>query len=234
MGIGELARAAEVSTATIHFYVKEGLLPPPRRINRTRAAWSPLHLRILRAIGRLKASGLPLAVIARMLTELGPGEEGLEKLEGIGYFQPLPAARGHRDRTPIEPFEPLPRAAFLARAEVAEAVLATAEGLGVVRPRNPGRYDARDLWALRQLQVLLDDGIELDQLAPLAGLVALSREVAPLVQTQATTHREALRRRELRFREIMEPWSILQGYVLDRILDEANPTWRERLFGGDR
>lgn len=228
MSIGDLAREAGVSTATVHFYVKEGVLPPPRRLNRTRAAWSSHHLRLLRVVSRLKAGGLPLAVIARMVKEAADDPTAIERIEGIAYFQPLPPPRG--SVAPIEPFEPVSRTELLAKAGLPEAVLVAAEAAGVVRPRVTGRYDARDLWALQQVGVLIGDGVGLEQVAALGALGALAREVAPLVFAQAAHHEDALRTRQMRFREILEPWMNLQGYVLDRVMDEARPGWRERVF----
>jgi DNA-binding transcriptional MerR regulator len=228
MNISELARQAGVSTATVHFYVREGLLPAPRRLNRTRAAWSPHHLRLLRLVSRLKANGLPLAVIARMMRDADGDDADLRRLEDIGYLQPLPVTRG--TAAPIEHFEPVSRDELLARAGLPPGVLAAAEAAGIVRPRVPGRYDARDLWALRQVAVLLADGVSLQDLPATAGLVRVAVEVAPLVLQQAAHHEQALKARTMRFRDVLEPLMNLQGYVLDRVLDEQAPGWRERVF----
>ena len=62
MPIGEVAQQTGLTTATINFYVREGIVPPPRKLNRTRAAYNQQHLRWLRVVKRSTASGIPLAV----------------------------------------------------------------------------------------------------------------------------------------------------------------------------
>src|SRR5262249_39577112 len=90
MPIGELARTIGVTTATINFYVKEGVLPAPRKISRTRAAYTSLHLRILRLIHRMQAQGYTLSQIRRSFERFGLDESGLARLEGIGMLHPVP------------------------------------------------------------------------------------------------------------------------------------------------
>src|SRR2546423_15717774 len=64
--VEELARRADTSVDTIRFYQKRRLLAPPTR--QGRIAWyGPAHLERLLRIRELRAQGLTLALIGRML-----------------------------------------------------------------------------------------------------------------------------------------------------------------------
>ena len=51
MSVGELSRRTGVTTATINYYVRIGVLPPPRKTSQTRALY-PAHFETL--IGKIK------------------------------------------------------------------------------------------------------------------------------------------------------------------------------------
>jgi DNA-binding transcriptional MerR regulator len=64
----ELSERSGVPRETIHFYLREGLLPRPRKGGRTVAYYGEDHLSRLRTIRRLREEKyLPLAVIRRLL-----------------------------------------------------------------------------------------------------------------------------------------------------------------------
>lgn len=228
--IGKLAKQLGISTATIHFYVSEGILPPPRRINRTRAAYGPRHARILRLVRRLQATGLSLAYIKGLFHRVGTEDAALTKLEGVGYFQPLRRPRNDPQREPIEPFDPVDRDAFLAMAHAAPGVVDALERWGLLRPKQPGRYDARDLWVLRNVQSLLDDGVRLEDLALQEHALPLVKAVSPILMHLVSRHEAALRSRQLRFTDLLEPFASLIGYLSDRVNDELHPAWRTALL----
>lgn len=54
MRIRELAERAGVSRYTVHYYLKEGLLPPPWKTGRTMSLYSESHLECLRFIRKLR------------------------------------------------------------------------------------------------------------------------------------------------------------------------------------
>lgn len=76
--ISGLERATGVSRSTIHFYVREGLLPQPQKTAASRALYGEEHVRLLRRISELKKDGLSLADIRVALeTELAEaGQNG--------------------------------------------------------------------------------------------------------------------------------------------------------------
>jgi len=62
--IRELAEKAGVSRYAIHYYYREGLLPPPLKTGRTMALYTDAHLECLRFIRKLRAEqGMPVAAI---------------------------------------------------------------------------------------------------------------------------------------------------------------------------
>jgi DNA-binding transcriptional MerR regulator len=72
MRMAELALASGVSRDTIHYYLREGLLPKPLKSGKTVAYYEDAHLERLRLIRRFREEKyLPVAVIRRLL-ESGP------------------------------------------------------------------------------------------------------------------------------------------------------------------
>ena len=64
MRIGELAEKAGVSRYTIHYYYREGLLPPPLKTARTMSLYTNAHLECLRFIRKLREErGMPVALV---------------------------------------------------------------------------------------------------------------------------------------------------------------------------
>ncbi|MER6344340.1 MerR family transcriptional regulator [Streptomyces sp. NPDC001595] len=62
MRLAELSKRSGVSTATIKYYLREGLLPPGRQINATTAEYDEDHLRRLRLVRALIQVGrIPVA-----------------------------------------------------------------------------------------------------------------------------------------------------------------------------
>lgn len=67
--LGELSTCSGVSTTTIKYYLREGLLPPGDFVSERRAVYSEKHIDRLRLIRSLsKVAGLPLAKIKKVLT----------------------------------------------------------------------------------------------------------------------------------------------------------------------
>src|SRR5690349_13574889 len=63
MRIGELVRETGVSRETIHFYLREGLLPPAHKVNARVAYFDEEHVARLQVILRLREAHLPLNMI---------------------------------------------------------------------------------------------------------------------------------------------------------------------------
>ncbi|NLU75028.1 MerR family transcriptional regulator [Streptomyces sp. HNM0575] len=68
MRLAELSERSGISTATVKYYLREGLLPPGRRISATQAEYGEAHLRRLRLIRALTQVGrLPVATVREVL-----------------------------------------------------------------------------------------------------------------------------------------------------------------------
>ncbi len=73
LDIGRLARESGIPRTTIHYYLREGLLPPPHKTAASRSLYTEEHLACLREIAGLREAGHSLAQIkARLAHRLGP------------------------------------------------------------------------------------------------------------------------------------------------------------------
>jgi DNA-binding transcriptional MerR regulator len=83
MRLSELSRRGGVATATVKFYLREGLLPPGRRITATQSAYDERHLRRLRLVRALiQVGGLSVATTREVLTALD--DDSLDHNERLG------------------------------------------------------------------------------------------------------------------------------------------------------
>lgn len=68
MRLSELSERSGVSTATIKYYLREGLLPPGRQINATTSEYDEEHLRRLRLVrAMIQVGGVPVAKVREVL-----------------------------------------------------------------------------------------------------------------------------------------------------------------------
>lgn len=74
--ISELARRGGVSRATIHYYVRLGLLPPPKKTARTMGYYNASSVARIQMIRELQNRFLPLAVIKQKLAAEGDDDPG--------------------------------------------------------------------------------------------------------------------------------------------------------------
>ncbi|MFE3828348.1 MerR family transcriptional regulator [Streptomyces sp. NPDC059092] len=83
MRMAELSERSGVPTATIKYYLREGLLRPGRRINATQAAYDEEHLRRLRLVRALIQVGrMPVATAREVLVAVE--DESLDHHSRIG------------------------------------------------------------------------------------------------------------------------------------------------------
>jgi DNA-binding transcriptional MerR regulator len=68
MRLAELSRRSGVPTATIKYYLREGLLTPGRQVNTTTAEYDEEHLRRLRLVrAMIQVGGVPVATVREVL-----------------------------------------------------------------------------------------------------------------------------------------------------------------------
>ncbi|MGK5532677.1 MerR family transcriptional regulator [Streptomyces sp. URMC 129] len=83
MRLAELSKRSGVSTATIKYYLREGLLPPGRRVSATQAEYDEEHLRRLRLVRALVQVGrVPVATAREVLAAVG--DESVDQLSRLG------------------------------------------------------------------------------------------------------------------------------------------------------
>jgi DNA-binding transcriptional MerR regulator len=83
MRLAELSARSGVSTATIKYYLREGLLHPGRRVTATQAEYDEGHLRRLRLVRALiQVGGIPVTSAREVLAALQDGD--LDRNERLG------------------------------------------------------------------------------------------------------------------------------------------------------
>ncbi|MFD0417584.1 MerR family transcriptional regulator [Streptomyces sp. NPDC127108] len=100
MRISELSRRSGVPTATIKFYLREGLVPPGRATSATQAEYDETHLRRLRLVRALiSARGLSVSATKEIVGSLGEVEGDTYELLGL-VFGVWPGAGGGAEVAP--------------------------------------------------------------------------------------------------------------------------------------
>ena len=159
--VEELARRADVSVDTIRFYQKRRLLPPPEREGRV-AWYGPEHLDRLARIRELRAQGLTLALIGRMLDGDLDADRRAARGRGRGRRRRSARRSSSRSQSSAE------------RSGVPDALLEAVAREALARRRacttaSP-RYTTADIAVVQQGLRLLEQGL------PLPDLLALAHE----------------------------------------------------------
>ncbi|MFC7471055.1 MerR family transcriptional regulator [Streptomyces albidoflavus] len=105
MRLSELSQESGVSTATIKYYLREGLLPPGHRVHATRASYDASHLRRLRLIRALIQVGkIPVATAREVLAAVDDDSLGLTMRLGAALWSlpRPPAGRAEEDEAARE------------------------------------------------------------------------------------------------------------------------------------
>ena len=171
--MAELSRRSGVARETIHFYLREGLLPAPEKAGVTVAYYGEEHLERLRIIRRLREEKyLPIAVIRRILqSPAAAAERDVDVLADVLHLIPP-------DDEPRRP----PSAGALAEAE-ARGLLGPAPG-PPERDRGLDRTDPAEGRVLR----VVDDALRLPDEArrlTLDDLSACATSLTALVAREA-------------------------------------------------
>jgi DNA-binding transcriptional MerR regulator len=146
MRMAELASRSGVPRETIHFYLREGLLPRPRKAGRTVAYYDEGHLERLRLVRRLREEKyLPIAVIRRLLdSPAAAAERDIDALAEVLNIVPGLGVEARPGKTP----------------EVSAEAVRTAEDRGLLGVRSGdgpwGGGLEGDLTARRVLAIVED------------------------------------------------------------------------------
>ena len=128
--IGEIARRSGVRPSTIRYYVGEGLLPRPEKINEKMALYDEVCIDKLRAIQELKEKRyFPLYLIKNILRRM---DEGLSLPEAEMVENAVFGSKDRIERGLVN------RLAFLEATGMTEKELKQAEKLGILIPYTTG------------------------------------------------------------------------------------------------
>ncbi len=143
--IGEIAKKSGVPASTIRYYVKEGLLPSPERVNKKMAYYDEACIGKLEAIQQLQDRKFyPLSVIRNILRRMDDGFS-LEESEEVENAVFSPMAGGETDL--------VDRSEFLRVTGLTSDQLDEVETIGLVMPylreKKQALYNQEDVTIAR-------------------------------------------------------------------------------------
>ncbi len=152
MKIRELVQLTRVSKETVHYYLREGLLPKPRKRGRNIAEYDENHVERIRLIKELQDRYfLPLAVIRNIIKNQKKSSEGQSFLNlRTEYFRPV----DH-----LLPHEITGDDAFCRETGLGKKWLTKMEEWGIIRPdlRGEEKIYSQDDITLGKLVVQMDE-----------------------------------------------------------------------------
>ena len=160
--IGELAREAGVSRETIHFYLREGLLPPAEKVNARVSYFGDGHLVRLRLIKAFQQAHIPLARIREQLEGMsrhGSPETPAARERALAVVTEFLSLDG--EEAPLTPVEVAKRAGLTLEQ------LADLEESGVLQPQSTDQgpvYTAAEVEAASAARTIIAQGVALEKL----------------------------------------------------------------------
>lgn len=160
--IGELARGAGVSRETIHFYLREGLLPPAQKVNARVSYFDEGHLVRLRLIKAFQQAHIPLAKIREQLEGMsrhGSPETPATRERAVAVVTEFLSLDG--EEPPLTPVEVAKRAGLTLEQ------LADLEEVGVLQPQSTDQgpvYTAAEVEAASAARTIMDQGVAPEKL----------------------------------------------------------------------
>ena len=135
MKIGQLVNRSGVPATTIHYYVKEGILNAPEKINKRISLYDETLIERLKTIQRLQEKRFPLTSIKKILARIDQGvpPEEAETLENIIFGLPIGSAN-----------ELIDKKTFMERTGLTSQEIEELESMGLLIPFS--REKGRDLF----------------------------------------------------------------------------------------
>ena len=218
MAVGELARRAGVTPATVNFYVREGLLPMRRKTARTRALYPASSVARIKRVRSLQAQGLPLRLIRRVLDSAESGATlGLGADTDSGARRRTPArvvgvdAFLHETGLDDTPFADL----------VEGGLLRGGRGTGAGAPT----FDRQDIAAGRAFAALLASGVPMALLTRHVEYEPLSRAEAHFLAEHLASARRRGAPERVQASFVAAAFGVVRDYLRLRQLDTAYADW---------
>jgi len=219
ISVGELSRKTGITTATINYYVRIGVLPPPRKTSKTRALYPASFEDRIKKIKELQAAGLNLAGIKQIVN--GDPSSPLASA--------MPADRSSDATARSQPSGPISIADFLTESGLDDDLYDNLVAAGLLRrprtgPDGAPAHDRRDLAAARAFARLTAAGIEYP-------LLERHTEYSPLSKAEAlflAEHLSSATRRTPTTQptNLVAAFDAIRRYLRSLQLDEAYPDWR--------
>jgi len=218
--VGELSRRTGVTTAPINYYVRIGVLPPPRKTSKTRALYPAHFEQMIIKIKELQAAGLNL--------------KGIKQVVNGDPTSPLASAMPSEQPDPPQspPSGPISISDFLSQSGLNDDLYDNLISIGLIRRPRTGSdgapaHDRRDLSAARAFARLTEAGIEYP-------LLERHTEYAPLSKAEAlflAEHLSSATRRtpSTQPMNLVSAFDAIRRYQRALELDEAYPNWRNLL-----
>jgi DNA-binding transcriptional MerR regulator len=219
LAVGELSKRTGVTTATINYYVRIGVLPAPRKTSQTRALYSANTEALINKIKELQAAGLNLKGIKQIIN--GDPSSPLAAAIPSDPTATAPATSA--------PAGPIPIGEFLSQSGLNDDLYDNLIAAGLIRrprtgPDGAPAHDRRDLSAARAFARLTAAGIEYP-------LLERHTEYTPLSKAEAlflAEHLSSATRRTPATQPVnlVSAFDAIRRYMRSLQLDEAYPDWR--------
>jgi len=220
LSVSELSRRTGVSTATIHYYVRIGVLPRPHKTSQTRALYPSNFEQLISRIKELQAAGLNLKGIAQVVNA-DPDSPLAAVLpnESASSSQPSHAAAG-----------PISLPDFLEQSGLNERLYDNLVAAGLIRrprtgPDGAPAHDRRDLVAARAFARLSSAGIKYPLLERHREYEALSKAEALFLAEHLSS--VSTRTDDTAPANLVASFDAIRRYLRILQLDEAYPDWRD-------
>jgi len=220
ISVGELSRRTGITTATINYYVRIGVLPPPRKTSRTRALYPAHFENLISRIKQLQAAGLNLTGIKQVVN----GDPGSPLAAAMPSDQTTAASQ------PALPGPgPISVADFLEQSGLDKDLYDNLIVAGLIRrpragPDGAPAHDRRDLSAARAYARLTSAGIGYPLLERHAEYEQLSKaEALFLAEHLSSASRQSPATQPV---NLVAAFDAIRRYLRSMQLDEAYPDWR--------
>lgn len=219
LAVGELSKRTGVTTATINYYVRIGVLPPPRKTSQTRALYPADFENRINKIKELQAAGLNLKGIKQVVN--GDPSSPLASA--------MPVDRNNSSAAQSTTAGPISISDFLSQSGLDDDLYDNLIAAGLIRrprtgPDGAPAHDRRDLSAARAFARLTSAGIDYP-------LLERHTEYNPLSKAEALFLAEHLSS-ATRVTPTTQPVNLvaafdaIRRYLRALQLDEAYPDWR--------